>query len=108
MPGLPNVAMVDGMRNSPEPAATLRREAYEALFQSFRSKNFEVKEEQKTARKKWMIIAPVSACSILLLLIFTIPLFHHGMKSVAKQSVQPPPDSNRLLSWSHEHAKSVG
>ena len=89
-PGLPNVAMVDGMSNSPEPTAPLRIKADEGLFQSFQS-NSGVEEGRKTARKKWIIVAPVSACSILLLLIFAAPLFHHGTKSVAKQSVQPLP-----------------
>ncbi len=51
-PSLPNAAPMDGMTNSPELAATLRREADEALFQMFRSKNIEVKGEQKTPRKK--------------------------------------------------------
>ncbi len=91
VPGLPNVATVDGTRNSPEPAATLNREIDVPLFQSYLSKDVEVKDEQKTAKKKWMIIAPVSAGSILLLLIFMIPLFHHGTKSVATQSIQPLP-----------------
>jgi TonB family protein len=92
-PGLPNVATVDGMRNSPEPTATTRREAEEAIFQLFSPKKVEVKGEQKTAKKKWMTIAAVSACSILLPLILIIPLFHHGTKSVAKPSVQPLPEA---------------
>jgi len=93
VPALPSVSKLNGLRNSPEPAATLKREIYVPLFQSDLSKDVEVKDEQKKTKKKWMIIAPVSAGSILLLLIFTIPLFHHGVKPVAKQSVQPPPDA---------------
>ena len=91
LPGLVNAPAVDGMRNPPEFAATLRREATETLFQLFRSKNIEVDEKQKTARKKWMTITAISACSILLLLILMISLFHHGMRSAAKPSIQPPP-----------------
>jgi protein TonB len=72
----------------------LKREADEALFQWYSSKDIEAKGEQKTAqqktaKKKWMTVAAVGASSILLLLM--IPLFHHGSKSVAKPSVQPLP-----------------
>jgi protein TonB len=94
VPSLPNAASVDGMSNSPELTATLRREANEVLFQIFQSKNIEVKGERKTARKKWMTVPAICACSILLLLILMIPLFHHGMKSKAKQSVQPHPGAS--------------
>jgi protein TonB len=92
--GLPNVAAGDGVGNSPKPTATLKREADEALFQWYSSKDIEAKGEQKTAqqktaKKKWMTVAAVGASSILLLLM--IPLFHHGSKSVAKPSVQPLP-----------------
>jgi TonB family protein len=73
------------------PTATLRNEADEALFQSISREKVEVKGEQKTAKKKWMIIAAVSACSILLPLLLIIPLFHRGTKYVAKPSVQPLP-----------------
>jgi len=90
-PGLPNVATVDGTRNSPEPTATVRRKADEALIQLFSPKNIEVKGEQKTAKKKWITIAGVSAGAILLPLVLMIPLLHHGTKSVAKHSVQPLP-----------------
>ena len=69
----------------------MRADADEAIFQLFSPKNIKVKEEQKTAKKKWMTVAAVSAGSILLPLIFMIPLFHHGAKSVAKPSVQPLP-----------------
>ena len=50
--GSPNVATVDGTRNSPEPAPKLNREIYVPLFQSDLSKNVEVEDEQKTAKKK--------------------------------------------------------
>ncbi len=92
--GLPKVATVDGARNSAQPATALKREAEEALFQWYSSKDIEVKGEQKTAekktaKKKWLTIAAASASSILLLLM--IPLFYHGSKSVVKPSVQPVP-----------------
>jgi protein TonB len=92
--GLPTVATADGIGNLPKPAAAPSREADEALFQWHSSKDIEVKGEQKTAqqktaKKKWMTVAAVSASSILLLLM--IPLFHHGSKSVAKPIVQPIP-----------------
>ena len=80
--------------NSPEPATTMRRKADEALFQLFSSKKVEVKGEQKTAKKKWMTIAAISAGSILLPLVLMIPLFHHGTKSVTKPSVQPLPGAS--------------
>ncbi len=73
------------------PTATLRRVADEALFQSFSPKNAEIKREQKTAKKKWMIVAAVGACLILVALIFIIPMFFHRAESVAKPSVQPLP-----------------
>ncbi len=91
VPSLPNAASVDGMSNSPELAETLRREGNEALFQMFRSTNIEVKREEKTPRKKHVTVVSICVCSILLPIIFMTPLFHHGMKSAAKQSVQPPP-----------------
>ncbi|MGA3334609.1 MAG: TonB family protein [Terracidiphilus sp.] len=100
-PGLPNVAMVDGMSNSPQPKATSRRKGHGALIQLFPSMNIEVKGEQKTAKKKWMIVAAVSTCWILLSLILMIPLFHHGTKSVAKQSVQPLPEATHTQLETH-------
>jgi hypothetical protein len=87
----PKVAMVDGILDSPEITATLKREADGALFQMFSSKNFEDSEEQETAKKKWMIVASAGAGSILLLLIVMFSMSHHGTKPAAKQSVQPPP-----------------
>jgi TonB family protein len=72
-------------------AATLKREPDQALFQSFSPKKVEVKGEQKTAKKKWAIVAAVGACLILVLLILMFALFYHGTQSVAKPSVQPLP-----------------
>jgi protein TonB len=91
---LPNAATADGTRNLPNPAADLKREADEVLFQWYSSKDIEVKAEQataqqKTAKKKWMIVAAASASSILLLLM--IPLFYHGSMSVAKPAAQTLP-----------------
>jgi TonB family protein len=76
------------------PAATLTRKADEALFQAFSpKKEVEVEREQKTSKKKWMIVAAICACLILLSLILVIPLFHHGSESAAKPSVQPLPEA---------------
>ena len=86
-----NVATLDETRTSPEPTATTRSKADEAVYQLFSPKNIEVKVEQKTTKKKWMTVAGVSAGAILLPLIFMIPLLHHGTKSVANHSVQPLP-----------------
>jgi protein TonB len=90
----PAAATVDGIANLPKPAAASKREADEALFQWYSSKDIEVKAEektaqQKTAKKKWIAIGAASAVSILLLLM--IPLFYHGSKSAAKPSVQQAP-----------------
>jgi TonB family protein len=86
-----NAANPDGIRNSPEFKSALRADADEVIFQLFSPKNIEALEEPKTSRKKWMIVAPVSAGSIVLLLVCMIPLFHHGAKAESKQSIQLPP-----------------
>jgi protein TonB len=85
----PNVATVGGKPSIPEAKAAASQEVDAALFESFHS-GIEERAEQKTARKKWMIVVPASTCSILLLLIFIIPRFNSGPKSVAKPSVQSP------------------
>jgi protein TonB len=90
-PSSPNVATVDEKSTSPEPTATTRRKADEAVYQLFSPKKIEVKLELKTAKKKWMTVAGISAGAILLPLILMIPLLHHGTKSVAKHSAQPLP-----------------
>jgi protein TonB len=90
----PNVATVDESTTSPEPAVTPRRKADEAVFQLFSEKKIEEKLELKTPKKKWMIIAGISAGAILLPLIIMIPFLHHGTKSVAKHSVQPLPGAS--------------
>ena len=84
-------AKADGICNSPEFKVALRADADEVIFQLFSPKNTEALEEPKTARKKWMIVAPVSAGAILLLLLCMIPLFHHGAKAASKPSIQTPP-----------------
>ena len=91
VPGLPNTASVRWNRQLTPTPATLRRDADDALFEMFRSKKIEGEEERKTARKKSMTVPAICAASILLPLVLMIPLFHHWMKPVAKQSVQPPP-----------------
>lgn len=91
-PSLPPAAAADGTGNSRETAASLSTKADEGLFQSFHSSFGDI-AEQKTARKKWMIIAPVSAGSILLLLVFAAPLFHHGTRPAEKPPVQAPPEA---------------
>ena len=73
--------------------ATVRREADQALFQSFSPKKVDDKGEQKTAKKKWVIVAAVGACLILVLLILMFALFYHGTKPVTKPSVQPLPSA---------------
>ena len=90
----PAPAAADGVGTLTKPTAALKREADEALFQWYSSKDIEVKGEQKmaqqkTAKKKWITVAAASAVSILLLAM--IPLFYHGSKSVAKSPVQPNP-----------------
>jgi protein TonB len=94
--GSPTVAPVNGIASSPKPAPSSKREADEALFQWYSSKDIEVKGEeksaqQKTAKKKWITVAAVSLGAILLLLL--IPLFYHGSKSVAKPPVQAVPSA---------------
>jgi len=90
-PGLPNLATVDGVRNSPASTVKTRREAEEAIYQLFSPENIKVKTEQKTTKKKWVVVASVSAGSLLLPLIFIIPMLHHETKSVTKPSLQPVP-----------------
>ncbi len=87
-PSLPKAAAVNGKLHSPEVAKTLKYEDDRALFQIFSEKNVEAAEKPKTAKKKWMIIAPVSAGSVLLLAALMFLMFHHGAKPAAKPSVE--------------------
>jgi hypothetical protein len=92
-PGLPKPAAVNGKLNSPESAKTLPRQDDRALFQVFSEKNVEVADKPKSAKKKWMIIAPVSAASVLLVGALMFPLLHLGAKPAAKPAVQAPPQA---------------
>jgi periplasmic protein TonB len=92
-PDLPKAAAVNGKHKSAEVATSLKREQESALFQSFSPKDVEVSEDPKAAKKKWMIIAPIGAGSVLLALTLMISLLHHGAKPAAKQSVQPPAET---------------
>jgi protein TonB len=89
--GVATVVEADEIVHSPEPTATLRREADEALFKLYSAKETEVEEEPKTGKKKWMIIGGVSAGAILIPLILMITVFHHGTTPAAKPSVQAVP-----------------
>ena len=84
-PGLPNVAKVEEIHKSPEPAATLRSEADEAPFQLFSSYKVKVTGKRKSAKWMWFAVAAVAVAAILLALFFILPRFHLGlgMKSVA-------------------------
>lgn len=92
-PDLPKAPALNGKHKSAEVATSLKREPDSALFQSFSPKDVEVSEDPKTAKKKWMIVAPIGAGSVLLALTLMIPLLHHGAKPAAKQSVQPPAET---------------
>jgi hypothetical protein len=81
---------VNGKLHSPETAKASQRADDRALFQLFSEKSVEVAEKPKTAKKKWMIIAPVSAASVLLLAALMFPLFHLGAKPAGKPAVQAP------------------
>ncbi len=89
-PGLQKPAPVNGKLHSPEIAKTSQREDDRALFQLFSETDVEVAKKPKTAKKKRMIIATVSAASVLLLAGLMFPLFHHGFKTSTKPAVQTP------------------
>jgi TonB family protein len=89
-PILPQAAAVNGKLNSPAIAKSLKLEDDRALFQVYSEKSVEVAEKPKTAKKKWMIIAPVSGASVLLLTGLMFLMFHHGTNPAAKPSVQGP------------------
>jgi len=95
-PGSANAANADGADKSSEPAASTRRKADEAVFQLFSANKIEAKVEPKTAKKKWITIAAISAGSILLPLVLMLTMFHHGTKSVARPSVQPLPGASDI------------
>ena len=90
-PTRPNVANVGGMRTAPEPAATAKQEAQEGHFPSFQSLDAEAEVDKGATKKKWMIIAAVSICSMVLLLVIIGMVLQHGTKHAANQPVEPPP-----------------
>jgi len=89
-PSQPDLAVEDAMLEVPAVSSASAREADKALFQLFTSKNLEAAREQKAPKKKWIKIAALSACWVLLPLL-VIPFFYHGAKSTPKPSVQPAP-----------------
>jgi TonB family protein len=89
--GMTAVVEADEIVHSPEPTATLRREADEALFKLYSAKETEVEEEPKTTNGKWIIVGGVSAGAILIPLILMMTVFHHGTTPAAKPSVQVAP-----------------
>jgi protein TonB len=86
--GMTAVVEADEIVHSPEPTATLRREADEALSKLYSPKETEVEEEPKTINKKWMIVGGASAGAILISLILMMTVFHHGKTPAAKPSVE--------------------
>jgi TonB family protein len=92
-PELPKPAAVNGKPHAAESAATSQCADDQALFQLFSEKNVEVAEKPKTAKKKWMIVAPVSTASVLLVLALMFTLLHHGAKPAAKPAVQATPQT---------------
>jgi periplasmic protein TonB len=107
--GMTAVVEADEIVHSPEPTATLRREADEALFKLYSSKETEVEEEPKTGKKKWMIVGGVSAGAILIPLILMMTVFHHGTTPAAKPSVQavPAPADTQVVNPAPDPSASV-
>jgi len=91
-PSRSNAAAVGDVRATPElaTAATATPEAEVALFPSFQSLDAETEGEEKAAKKKWMLIAIVSVCSMLLLLYLISQVLQHGTKHPQQQPVQAP------------------
>ena len=90
-PGRTNGAITDGKQQSSGATATAVQEAEEGHFPSFQSLDAEAEDEKKATKKKWMMIAVVSVCSMLLVLFLISQVLQHGAKTAAKQSVQPVP-----------------
>jgi TonB family protein len=78
-----------GVLTKPELAAPANHEAEVAHFPSFQSLDAEAEDEKNAAKKKWMIIAAVSVCGMLLVLMVISLVLQHGTKHAAKQSAQP-------------------
>ena len=106
--GMTALVEADEIVPSPEPTATLRREADEALSKLYSPKEIEVEEEPKTTNKKWIIIGGVSAGAILIPLILMMTVFHHGTPA-AKPSVEtaPAPTDTQVESPAPDPSASV-
>ncbi len=89
--GMTAVVEADEIVHSPEPTATLRREADEALSKLYSPKKIEVEEEPKASNKKWMIVGGASAGAVLIALVLMMTVFHHGTTHATKPSVQTVP-----------------
>jgi len=77
----------DALHGSPAVTASMGREADQALYELFSSKNVETAEKEKTPKKKVMIMAGAGV-GVVVLALAMIPLFHGGSKSAAKQPAQ--------------------
>ncbi|MEI9967897.1 MAG: hypothetical protein WDM87_04440 [Terracidiphilus sp.] len=89
--GMTAIVEADEIVHSPEPTATLRREADEALSKLYSPKKIEVEEEPKKTNKKLIIVGGVSASAILIALMLMMTVFHHGTTPAAKPPVQTVP-----------------
>jgi protein TonB len=99
----------DEIVHSPEPTATLRREADAALSKLYSPKEIEVVEEPKTTNKKWIIVGGASAGAVLISLILMMTVFHHGTTPATKPSVQaaPAPTDNQMETPAQDPSASV-
>jgi len=107
--GMTAVVEADEIVHSPEPTATLRREADEALSKLYSPKEIEVEEEPKTTNKKWIIIGGVSVGGILIALVLMMTVFHHGTTPAAKPSVEtiPTPTETQVDTSAPDTSASV-
>jgi len=87
-PQRPKVSVSDGRSNVRGIAAAATPSPDEFL-QALRPKIAVTSVEKKHNGKKWMMVAAVGACSILVLVILAIRLFTPGTPSTAKQSGEP-------------------
>jgi periplasmic protein TonB len=88
--GMTAVVEADEIVHSPEPTATLRREADAALSKLYSSRDVEVEEAPKPTNKKWIIVGGASAGTVLIAIVLMMTVFHHGTPA-AKPSVQTVP-----------------
>lgn len=107
--GMTAVVEDDEIVHSPEPTATLRREADAALSKLYSPKEIEVEEEPKTTNKKWIIVGGASAGAVLVSLILMMTVFHHGTTPAAKPSVQtaPAPTDNQMETPAQDPSAAV-